>query len=384
MPDNRKEKKIKSHALILAGGVGTRLWPISRRNCPKQFLCLASETPLLDQTIKRISPLFPKERIWLVTKPCHRDRISRNRSILKENIIIEPVPKGTAAAICLGAAFIEAKHGKSLITVMPSDHFIDDEGKFREIVEIGVTRAFNNSEFVMYGIKHSRPETAYGYIESGKFAGIIKDRKFHYIKKFHEKPEKNTASTYCRSENFMWNSGIFTFFTTTFLELLRLYRPDMFKITLELEVSFNKNNEGQKKIYSQFNNLSIDRALLENIKLEKLNPITSNQDETSSVPGVSVTECDFKWHDLGIWETFFSLSGMDGAGNVVFGKNIEFDCSDTLLLSEDENTLVAAIGLENIVVVAGKNSVLVCSREKINEVGRIVDFLEKKGMKEYI
>lgn len=358
------------HAIILAGGLGTRLWPLSCRLEPKQFISVNAGVSLFEQTVDRILELFSRDRIWVIIKPCQRERFRDIPSILEENIIIEPEERGTAAAVCLGVAHIAASYPDAVLTVMPSDHLIEDAAVFRETIRDGAMWATRHGQMVLYGIKPSRPETAYGYIEAGSLVGELNGRVFRTIRNFHEKPDVKMAERYLKAGVFMWNSGIFTFPVSGFMDILGVCRKDMQKNTDEMIEALSAESGEEKGIYAKFDDSSIDMALIERI------PEMWSE--------ISVTPCDFSWHDMGIWETYFATSEKDEAGNVICEKNVGIDCVNTMLFSENSSTVIGAVGLEDMVVVARDNAVLVCPRDRLGEVGRIVNELEKKGMKDYI
>ncbi len=362
-------KDTAHHALILAGGLGTRLWPLSRQLEPKQFLSINSGDSLLEQTVRRIAPLFPEERRWIIIKPCQMERLKTMNCFRRDRIIVEPEPRGTAAAICLGVAHVSAVCPGGLLTVMPSDHLIDDDTGFRETVGGGALWAGERGMMVLYGIMPSRAETAYGYMERGELLGETSGRTFYSIRKFHEKPDSERAAFYLEAGSFVWNSGIFTFPLDMFMELLKACQS---KLSAGASALANavKRGDGEQAVYAGFDDSSIDKALIEKIP--------------GSWPGIAVTLCDFDWHDMGIWETYFSTSSRDVHGNVITDNSIGIDCRDSMLLSDDGNTVIGAIGLENMVVVARENAVLVCPRDRLGDVGRIVEELRARGMKDYI
>ena len=361
------------HILILAGGLGTRLWPLSRRLEPKQFLCLNSNLTMLEQTVRRVLTLFPPERIWVVIKPCHLERMEDMDVVCRDNIIVEPEPRGTAAAVCLGVSCIMSSCVNATVTVLPSDHLVEDRARIAEMLDSGMVCAEKSGKMILYGIKPSRPETAYGYIETGEMERECNGHTFLKVLKFHEKPDFITARSYCDSGRFLWNGGMFTFTVGAFHTFLERYRPDMLKITRRL-AECGGDERKESAIYTAFDDLSFDKAVVERMA----------DDRGDKKSELLVTPCDFLWHDMGIWETFFSIYDCDDSGNIISENCIGMDCKGSMLLSEDGKTVIGAIGLDDMVVVAKDNAVLVCPRERLGEVGRIVERLKSRKMKDYI
>lgn len=356
------------HALVLAGGFGTRLWPRSRQHKAKQFLCFHSQDTLLEQTISRIRPMFPWKRIWVITKPDQKeDVLAHVPGLISSNMLIEPCPKGTAAAISWATARIESIHPNSVIAVLPSDHLIEDEENFRYILDVGLSFAGSNPCLVTFGVKPVRAEPAYGYVEIGRLKTKIRGKNCYDVTAFHEKPDRKTALDYLSSGTFFWNSGIFVFSSKVLFKALKKWMPAAWG-PLERIRSLSGSTE-EASIISKYYDLipddSLDKGLLE------------------KASNVVVFPCKCGWHDMGVWETYYELSTKDKDGNAVDGPVASVECKNCLLMSEG-GILVAAVGTEDMVIVAEGNAVLVCPRSRIDEVKHAVEKIKKRGLVEFL
>lgn len=356
------------HALILAGGFGTRLWPKSRQRRAKQFLRIHSQETLLEQTVSRIRPMFAWDRIWVFTKPAQKeDVLAHAPGLISSNILIEPCPKGTAAAISWATARIESLYPDSLIAVLPSDHLIEDEEEFRCVLDAGLSFAGSNPCLVTFGIKPSRAEPAYGYIEIGRLKTKVRGKDCYDVIAFHEKPDRETALNYLSSGTFFWNSGIFAFSSAVLFEALKKWMPAAWG-PLERIRSLS-GSRAEASVASRYYNLmpddSLDKGLLK------------------KASNVVVFPCNYGWHDIGVWETYYDLSARDKDGNAVDGLVTSVGCKNCLLMSEG-GILVAAVGTENMVIVAEDDAVLVCPRNRLGEVQRAVEKIRKEGLVEYL
>ncbi len=368
------------HALILAGGLGTRLWPRSRYGRPKQFLRLDCEDSLLELTVNRIRPLFKAERTWIVTRPSQKqDVLEMFPEIRPGNVLVEPCAKGTGAAIAWAGLAIEAREPGAVVSVFPSDHLIKDEERFRQILRAGMVRAKTHKEIVVFGIRPSRPETEFGYIEAGEDCELVMKEPCHRVLAFHEKPDRERAQDYVSSGRFFWNSGIFTFHVQSLARYLRQLVPSMWLQLQRLIKAFcaDKRHESLPRIYSLLPSESIDKILL-----EKMAGMATG-DHHSNACGLAMFPCDFEWYDLGIWETHYSLMEKDMHGNALDGLVVAIGCENSLLSSR-EGTLVAAVGLNGMTVVAEGDAVLVCPRDRLEEVREIVNRIRQKRLKKYL
>ena len=348
-----------THAVLLAGGLGQRLWPKARREKPKQFLAFGEEKSLLQRTAQRIHPIFPWSRIWVVAKPEHKHLVKEQLPELpEENLIIEPIPKGTAAAVIMSAIIIESRFPGSIMTVLPTDHMIKNESLFRRTLSAAMSWAASHSDLVTIGIKPTRPETAYGYITLGKLQGKIDEFSCYKVLSFHEKPCKNVAQSYLEKGNSLWNSGIFTWACKSLISTCKILKK------LGFNAEIKEAAQTIDKYYHKLPDDSIDYEVLEQAK------------------NLVVFPADFGWHDLGIWETFYELSPKDQNKNSITG-NVVAKYSKGCLLSCSKDKVVAVLGLKNMAVIVEDDCVLVCPRDRLQEVRYLVEELEQKGLKKF-
>jgi mannose-1-phosphate guanylyltransferase len=339
------------YTVIMAGGKGTRLWPASTKKEPKQFLPIVGDEPLINQTRDRIKSLTPLERIKVVTTPELKNRIKKF-GFLEENIWVEPKGMNTLYAIALSAAKLLHEDNQALMLTLPSDHWISDDNDFIKTIKKGIKWA-KKGYLVTYGIVPTRPETGYGYIERGEKleSSVMK------AKRFTEKPKIKTANDYLKSKNFLWNSGIFLWRTETILDEIKKHRPE-----IALNIDAIKGNPSEKKInvfYKEGVPISIDYGVLE--RSEK----------------VVFVESDFKWDDVGTWESLERIEVPGNNGNIKKGKNIiAINCHDNIFYSE--NGIIVAKDLSKTVVIRTKDATLIIPKADTQELKEIVEQLPKK------
>ena len=367
------------HALILAGGIGTRLWPKSRRHRPKQFLKIQSEVTLLVRTVERAEAMFPSENIWILCKSYHLQEVAAQLpDIPSENIIVEPSPKGTAAAVIYGCLLIDERSPGSTVAVFPSDHLIRPLEEFKKTIEAGMEWASQNPAIVIYGIRPRRAETSYGYIEAGSTVDQCKGHQCMEVTAFHEKPDRKTASAYLGSKRFLWNSGMLSFSTPVLKEALSMDAFSIWSPLVELAEIGDLGAAGSstRSRYAELPDDAFDTAVLE--KMARCKPPKGTAGNLALV----VFPCSFDWHDMGVWESYYELSPKDENGNALGGNAVELDCKGMLMISEGPG-LVAAVGLSDIVIVAEGDAVLVCPRDQLDRVRDLVEELKNKGYERY-
>ena len=367
--------ELNQHVLILAGGLGTRLWPKSRKVRPKQFLRLHKAESMLERTISRIQPMFSWDHIWVIAKPAHREDILEHLPDLPDtHVISEPCPRGTAAAIAWAVTVIEKTAAPDAVAVLPSDHIIEDREQFREVLSAGLEYAAEHPVIVTFGIKPDRPETAYGYVQVDRKLAANAPFPCYEVCRFHEKPSRETAEEYIKKGSFYWNSGIFAFAPKSLFKALDGCMPEAWKSLND--IMQNRSAYDFSFIESQYSRMprdSIDKGLLERI------PSICQYHDVKLV----LFPFDFYWYDMGVWETYYQLAQKDELRNAVSGTAVALDCKDCLVLGHD-GTLVAASHLEGMAVIAQGDAVLVCPRERLNDVGEIVKELKKRGFKSYL
>ncbi len=355
------------HAVILAGGKGTRFWPLSRETWPKQMLNIIGEDTLLRQTIKRIDGFHPPVNIWIVTtKNLIQDIGFHLKPLGKEaeriRFITEPAGKNTAPAIGLAAVIINKISPDSIMIVLPSDHAIKDRGQFHEKLKQAIKGA-EQGFLVTFGIKPNRPETAYGYIQCGASYGKSSDGIFH-VKRFLEKPDAEKAKAFIREGNFFWNSGIFVWKTTKILEAIETHLSGLSRGLKKISVRKDLEYDILSEIYSSFESISIDHGVIEKSR------------------DVLVIPSDFGWCDLGNWTALSDVLERDERGNILQGNSIDIGSENCTVIASDR--VVATIGLKDMVVVDTPDATLVSSKEKVQEVKKIVETLKKNNREEHL
>ncbi len=350
--------------VIMAGGAGTRLWPMSNEDKPKQFHNMSGRGTLLEETINRLKPVTPEEVVIVGAEKYEQlsiDEIAKTG--LSGTILSEPMPKNTAAAVLYAAVFLQKKYSDSIMIVLPADHFIKNNPAFTDVIQKGVKFAENGS-LVTIGVKPDYPETGYGYIkgiDGAKGDGVPVD-------KFVEKPEIETAKKYVASGNYFWNSGIFVWKTSVILERFRELMPahyEAFKPLIELEHSKISSTSDEiknlkKKIFSSIESVSIDYGILEKSKNRVVIP------------------ADFGWADMGSWKAADDILDADANDNRTQSpdKSIFVKSENCTIFSEGMR--IAVVGVSNLVVVQSGNDILVIDKDSSQDVRTVVDIIRKK------
>ena len=349
-------------ALIMAGGIGTRFWPLSRESNPKQFLKIISDKSMLQMTVERLLPKIKMEDIFIVTAQSQVELIKKHLSKLSaENIIIEPFGMNTAPCIALSAQYLARKYDKSeKMIVLPADHLITQRDDFLASLEVGKDTA-EMDNLVTFGIKPNYPATGYGYIEAGR---EIKEGMF-YVKRFKEKPDLETAKTFLDAGNFFWNSGMFMWKIETILKAFQDYLP---KVSQVLEkVNAKWNSEGLSadiaEEYAEMPKLPVDIGIMEKAEKRVVIPV------------------DYGWSDLGSWKALYDVSEKDENDNVLKCKNEIIKSKNNYVNS---NKFVALIGVENLVVIDSEDALLIASKGRSEEVKDIVEKLKKDKKEELL
>ena len=342
------------YGIILAGGSGSRLWPLSRELCPKQLLNITGEKSLLQATFERLQHLMPDENILNITNTKH---LANVRMQLKDYyaaplILSEPVSKNTAPAAAVSVKYIcENKNSNDIILVVPSDHLIHDIQKFTEAIEKGKQLA-EQGFVVTFGVEPSYCETGFGYIKTSEKI----DDGFK-VEKFVEKPDSATAQKYLQDKTMFWNSGIFMFKPSVFFNELKEHAPEIFEIIEKID--FKNSEEIPFVEFDKMPNISLDYALME--KSDNLAMIKLESD----------------WKDVGSWDAIYDISRKDKDGNVFVGHVLDEDSKNSLVYSSSK--LVATIGLEDVVLVETEDAILACSKDKTQDVKHIYETLKQQN-----
>lgn len=357
--------KQRQYGLILAGGRGTRFWPLSRRNRAKQVLSVVGESTLIEDTVQRLSPLIPPERLWVLTNSHLRAEIVRQLpQIPKRQILAEPEQRNTAAAIGLAAHILQSVDRDSVMGVFPSDHVIAKPRRYLQFVRAAF-HAASGGKITVLGIAPRRPDTGYGYIEfpEGVKSGSIVPIP---IVKFREKPDLVTARRFVKTGRFHWNAGMFFWRTDVLLDALRRYLPKTATILSSLPAfSDGRFSAKLKQAFPLCENISIDYAVLE---------------RAANVVGLACD--DIGWSDVGSWDAVHELLARDGDGNASRSEALYEASSGNYV--DARGKLVALLGVHDLIVVDTPDALLVADRSKAQQVGNLVKKLEKMGRRELL
>ncbi|EOZ7029366.1 mannose-1-phosphate guanylyltransferase/mannose-6-phosphate isomerase [Escherichia coli] len=360
-------------AVVMAGGTGSRLWPLSREHYPKQFLQLSGENTLLQSTLLRLSPLSCETPL-VITNEQHRFVVAeqlRQIDQLRDNIILEPFGRNTAPAIAL-SAFTALKRNEQqdpILLILAADHIISKADVFCDAIQKSKTVA-EQGNIVTFGIIPEYAETGYGYIKKGdpfKILPNITDDKFYHVQQFIEKPNHSTAEEYVSTGEYLWNSGMFMFKASVYLEELKKHRPDIYEIC-EQTASLSYNDLDfirlPKHIFQDCPSESIDFAVMEKTKNCIVRPV------------------DIGWSDVGSWHSLWDISDKTQDGDVCKGDILTYNTKNNYIYSE--SALVAAVGVEDIVIVQTKDAILVSKKTEVQDVKKIVEMLKEHERSEYI
>lgn len=340
------------YAIILSGGIGSRFWPLSRKKEPKQFLRICSSNSLIEETLKRIRPLVPAGNTYIAASSIHSDKMKgclKKSGIPLKNVLFEPEGKNTLGPIALLSKSIASLDPEAVITVLPCDHFVKEKGLFLKLVKKGIGIA-QRGYIVTLGVPPNRPETGYGYIKIK-----TRHRDFCTVDKFIEKPQLRRARVFLKDKRYYWNSGVFIFRADIMLGEVSRYAKAAYKIINEIRLG-----ESFNKLWRRLSPISIDYAVMEHSKKIALMP----------------AECG--WTDLGGWQSLGEVIKQDTRGNIFKGRCIDMDSSNSFIWSEGK--LAATLGLDNLIVVNTADALLVCSRDRAQEIKELVELLKQRKL----
>jgi mannose-1-phosphate guanylyltransferase len=359
---------MKLYALIMAGGEGKRFWPLSTKDKPKQFLSLLGDKSLIRQTVDRILPLIPIERVFIVTVKLYAEETLKHIPELpRANLILEPEGKNTAPCIAYGSLRIASIDTDSVTAVLPADHAIGDEDEFRSVLEFayeasGYKLKGGVTPLIMLGVKPSSPETGYGYIKAGDEEITSKNGyRALNVDKFTEKPDFDTAIQFLNEGDYYWNSGMFIWKTSSILREFATLLPDWSGCFSKFSADLGKPEESESAslFYSNIESGSIDKLILE------------RSGNTLVIPTY------FPWSDVGSWKALYEYTSGGNSENVLRGKAVTINSYSCMVIGEDRT--IALVGVSDLVVVDTKDAVLVLNKESSQDVKKIVEKLGKIG-----
>jgi mannose-1-phosphate guanylyltransferase len=363
-------KNSNFYPVILAGGRGTRFWPLSRKKRAKQLLALDGKQTMIQQTVARLLPLASPKKFWIITNEDLRTAITKQLPKLpKAQVLAEPAGRNTAPAIGLAAFLLLRENPEAVLGLFPSDHVIGDEERYRETLERGIEIAAAGANIVVLGIRPNRAETGYGYIE----AGSTRQGEALRVRRFTEKPDAKKAAEFVAAGNYFWNSGMFLWSARTLADALREHLPNTAPLLEEIAAAFGtrKFAAAFRKLYLKCENISVDYAVLE--------PRSAKGEQAGSI---FCLPADFGWNDLGSWTALHEhhvAKSSPPEGNLVVG-------ADVFLMNARGNYVyapgkfVAAVGVSDLVVVETPDALLITTRQHAQDVGKVVKYLDEKKL----
>ncbi len=354
---------MKTTAVIMAGGKGERFWPKSRTSRPKQFLSLTSDgETMIQKTVKRLLPVVDMEDIFIVTNSAYTSLVTEQLpEIPTENILAEPCARNTAPCIAFAAAVINRKYNDAVMLVLPSDHLISNEILYADTLKKAVSVAEKDKNLVTIGITPNYPETGYGYINFGE----EKDGAYS-VERFVEKPDLPTAEKYLESGRYLWNSGMFIWKLSSIMNNIHKFMPDIYDGAMKIGESFGTGNfnEVLEREFTSFRSESIDFGIME------------KADNIYTIPG------NFGWDDVGSWLAVERINDTDGDSNYIDG-NVIAEATRHVTICGGKR-LIAAVGIEDIIIVDTEDAVLVCSKNSTQDVKKIIARLKEQGRNDLV
>lgn len=363
---------MKRYGVIMAGGSGSRFWPLGRKERPKQLLNLSGKDLMINETLKRLSSCIEKENLMIVTNVSQTPLMEEKTGnwVKKENILSEPVARNTAACIGYAAMEILKKHGDGIMCILPSDQFVKDEEEFVRVMEAAIATAEQTDGLVTIGICPTFPATGYGYMKSKEGSeapvGDKNAKNYSIVEEFVEKPDEETAKMYLEKGGYLWNSGMFVWKASTILSYMERLLPDIYSCLQEIGDAMGTDGEKEtiERVYPVIPKISIDYGIMER------------------ADHVLVIPAEFGWNDIGSLDMLTLMKEADEKGNISYGETVCMDCEGSILYGTDK--LVAAIGMKDVIVVQTKDAVLVCPKDKAQDVKRLTEQLEATGKERYL
>lgn len=348
------------YACIMAGGVGERFWPESRRHLPKQFLNIVGDTTLIQATIERITPVISRDHILVVSNQNQAPLIEKQLPFLKKDqVLLEPRGRNTAPCIGLAAAALMKKDPKSVMVVLPSDHVIKNPTPFLRVIHDAAEVAKQTGDLVTLGIQPTGPETGYGYIHWGESRPLGGKTKFYAVKNFVEKPSQAKAQDFLKDGHYLWNSGMFIWSAKAILEAIEHHLPELFKELKNVESHLGQQTQADAilKMYEKVESVSIDYGVMEKAK------------------NILVALGDFEWDDVGAWPSVERHFKKDGQENIFVGNHVDLGSESTIVMNRHEG-MVATLGLKNVVIVRTGDAVLIMDKARAQEVKGLLELMK--------
>ncbi len=357
------------YAVIMAGGVGSRFWPKSRERNPKQFLEILGEGTMIQQTVRRLESMVAPMNTFVVTNVLHQDQLAKQLPLLpRENILVEPVGRNTAPCIGLAALWVQKADPDGVMIVLPADHLIRSQDEFLRVIRTATSVAQESGALVTIGIRPTHPETGFGYVQydDAPEGNPYHNRETYTVKSFAEKPNLETAERFLASGDFLWNSGIFLWKASTILAEIQRQLPDLFFHLQSIlpTIGSGSYRGALEQAYGKIKGISIDYGVMERASR------------------VYVLKGDFGWSDVGSWDEVARLSPSDDLLNSTKGKVLVRDARNTYV--DAGHRLVAAIGVEDLIIIETSTAVLICRKGHSQEVKEIVDYLRRKQMNDQL
>ncbi|HKD63195.1 MAG TPA: sugar phosphate nucleotidyltransferase [Candidatus Acidoferrales bacterium] len=365
--------KLPACAVLLAGGRGTRFWPRSRMRTPKQLLNITGQDTMLRATLRRLQPLLGLKNFWTITNVQQAAAVRREmRGVAASHILAEPLGRNTAAAIGLAAIHLAHERGDAVIAVLPSDSYIAETARYRKLVRAAIQLAETPGSLVVMGIPPTRPETGYGYIERGRVCARSLGVSAYGVRRFTEKPALPLAKRYVASRRYFWNAGMFFWRVSTFLQALKQFLPATHDALMELKRFIGKSQYPAqlKRTYARLESISVDYAVME--------PAT----RMKSGFRAAVIPASVGWSDIGSWAAVYELLAQKPGENVSGGPFHAIDARGNYFWSPKK--FVAAIGVQDVVLVETDDALLLCSRERSQDVSKIVKQLEENRRRDLL
>ncbi len=350
--------------VILAGGAGTRLWPMSRKNKPKQFQSLVSDKTMLQETIERLHFQSPED-IFVATIEDYKDIVAEQTKGLmpEENILIEPALRDTAPCIGYIAAKLAHRDPESIMAVIYADHLIQDIEELQKKLKIAEQLAEENNTLNIIEVKANYPNVNLGYVKIGKQIQEIDDIAIHKFEKFVEKPDLATAKKFLKYNSYLWNTGLYVWKVNTILDKYRQFQPETHQLIEQMSASFGTPEEAEivAKLYPQAEKISVDYAIMEKVDPEE----------------VRIIPADLGWNDIGTWESLWSELSAHHGSNVVKGQHLGEETSNSLIYGP-KNKLIATIGVDNLIIVDTGDTLLIADKSKSSNIKSLIAQIKEK------